>query len=182
MSFLQNLQNMIGGADLQRLAGGQGNFGDPNSGDHQHLQQMMSGMDASSLEQLFGQAAGQMDSRQYADHVTPGVGGTNPLGSLGSGGLSTVASMLMNHLMHSGGYSSNSLLSKIPGLNTTDPQQMDANQVAAVASYTQQNHPNLFAKIAAMLGKQNPNLLQSFLGSGGMQAIAQRLAGQFMGR
>lgn len=167
MSFLNDLQSLVGG-------------GNPGAANQGNLQQVFSQADPSMLEQMFGQATQQMDSRQYADHVTPGVGGTNPLGSLGQGGLGTIASLLMNNLMHSGGQSSGGLMSKIPGLQTTDPNQMDANQVAAVASYTQQNHPNIFAKVAAMLGQQNPALLQSFLGNGGMQAILQKLAGQFM--
>jgi hypothetical protein len=181
MSFLQNIGQMLGGADLERIAGGNANF-DDGSPDHGHFQNMLSQANPSMLEQVLGQVAGQMDGQAYRNHITPGVGGTNPLGMLGQGGLSSIASMLLGHLMNSGGYSQRSLLSQIPGLQTTDPNQMDERQVAAVADYTRQNHPGLFGKVAALLGRQNPGMLQGLLGNQGMAAAAQQLAGGMMGR
>ena len=135
-------------------------------------------MDPQQLQQIFSRTAQQMNPQEYSDHVTPGVGGTNPLGNVGAGGLSTIASLLMQHLGGSG--AAGSLLSRIPGLQTTDPQQMDPNQVAALARYTQQNHPDVFGSVAAQLGQQQPGLLNSFLGKAGLAVGAAALASHFM--
>ena len=72
------------------------------------------------------------------------------------------------------------MLSKIPGLSTTDPQQMDQNQVAALARYTQQNHPDIFGRAATQIGQNHPDLLHSFLGKAGLAIGAAALASHFM--
>jgi hypothetical protein len=176
MSLLQSIESMLGGGNLQRLSSGQGNFQDPNSPDHQSLQSMIGKADPSQLQQVFGQAASQMDPQQYASHVNSG----GAFGGLGGAGLGTIASALMSHLMGSGGYTPGSLLSKIPGLGTTDPAQMNPDQVASVAQYTQQNHPDLFGRVAAQLGQQQPGLLNSFLGKAGLAVGAAALASHFI--
>ena len=58
----------------------------------------------SVLQEVFSHVAQRMDPQQYADHVTPGAGGTNPLGSIGSGGLATIASALLGKLQEKYGY------------------------------------------------------------------------------
>jgi hypothetical protein len=166
------------GAILQHFASGQGNFADANSQDHQGFQQMVQQAPPGLLSQIFGHAAQRMDPQEYSDHVTPGVGGTNPLGSLGSGGLGMIASALLNHLGGGGGLSS--LLGKVPGLRTTDPQQMDADQVAALSRYAQQNNPQAFGQAAADVGQQRPDLLHSFLGKAGLAIGAAALASHFI--
>ena len=181
MGLLQQIGSMIGGEGaMQSLAAGQGNFGDPNSPDHQNFQNMVSQAQPGVLSQIFSHVAQRMEPQQYSDHITPGAGGTNPLGNLGSGALGTIASALLGKLMSGGGYNAGSLLSRIPGLHTTDPNQMDANQVAAVARYAQQNHPDLFGQAAAQIGQQQPSLLNSFLGKAGLALGAAALASHFV--
>ena len=172
MSILQSLESMFGGGTQQPSAP------PPGSPDPQQLQQMLSQMNPQQLQQIFSQAAQQMNPQDYAQHITPGAGGTNPLGGLGSGGLSTIAATLIQHLGGSGG--TGGLLSRIPGLQTTDPNQMDENQVASLAKYTQQNHPDVFGRVAAQLGQQQPGLLNSFLGKAGLAVGAAALASHFM--
>jgi hypothetical protein len=178
MSFLSNLGSLFSEQDAQRLASGQGNFQSPDSSDSQRMQEMVSKAPPQQLKQAFSNAAQQMDSQEYADHVTPGTGGTNPLGSLGAGGLSTIATTLMQHLAASG--QSGSALSKIPGLQGLDPSQMNANQVAALAQYAQQNHPDAFGSAAAQISQQRPDLLHGFLGRAGLAIGAAMLAKHFM--
>ncbi len=179
MGLLQGLESLLGGDDAQRFAGGQGNFQTANSPDQQKLQSALSQLTPQQSQQVFSQAAQQMDPQQYAQHITPGVNGTNPLGALGSGGLSTIASLLLQHLGGTGGNAAG-LLSKIPGLQTTDPSQMDAHQVASLAQYTQQNHPDIFGNVAAQLGQQQPGLLHSFLGQAGLALGTAALASRFI--
>jgi hypothetical protein len=179
MSLLSELSSVFSGLDAQRMAAGQGNFQDPNSPDMQQLQRVLPQADQGQLQQVFSHAAQQMNPQDYSDHITPGAGGTNPLGSVGKGGLATIASTIMQHLS-SGGIAGN-LLSRITGLNTTNPQQMDENQVAALSRYTQQNHPDVFGRVAAQLGQQQPSLLHSFLGKAGLAIGAAALAKHFLG-
>lgn len=181
------LQNLMGGGNqqgglggmLQNLAAGHGNFSDANSQDHQGFQQMVQQAQPGILSQIFGHTAQRMDPQEYSDHVTPGVGGTNPLGSLGSGGLGMIASALLSRLGGGGG-GLGSLLGKVPGLRTTDPQQMDADQVAALSRYAQQNNPQAFGQAAADVGQQRPDLLHSFLGKAGLAIGAAALASHFI--
>ncbi len=179
MGLLQEIADSIGGDNLKRLSAGQGNFNDQKSDDQQSLQEMIKNIDPKKLEQIFGNTAKQVDPEEYSDHVTPGVGGTNPLGNLGAGGLATIATVLLSRLKeaNAGGPSP---VDKVPGLQTTDPKQMDADDVAAVARYTQQNHPEAFGKAATQIGQQQPALLHSFLGKAALAITAAALASHFI--
>ena len=178
MSILSQLGSLIGGEDAQRLASGQGNFQSPDSPDVQRVQEMFSKLNPQQQQQVFSQAAQQMNPQDYAAHMNPNAGGSSPLSNIGSAGLRTIASTLLQHL-GAGGITGN-LLSRIPGLQTHDPAQMDQNQVAALARYTQQNHPDLFGRAAAQIGQQQPDLLHSFLGKAGLAIGAAALASHFM--
>lgn len=178
MGILQGLESLIEPGVAQRLAGGQGNFENPSTADSQGLRTLLSKVDPDQAQQGFTKAAQQMDPQSYASHITPGVGGTNPLGSLTSGGLGSIASLLVQHLTGANGNADN-LLRQVPGLRTTQPSQMDAGQVASLASYTQQNRPDIFGRVASQLGQQQPDLLHSFLGKAGLAIGAAMLARHF---
>jgi len=181
MGLLQGLESLIGSGDIQRLAGGNGDFHSPGSSDQQRIQAMVGQMDPQHTQQVFSQAARQNDPGEYAQHVAP-QGGSSPFSNLGGGSLRTIANLLVQHLGGSGGAGGGigSLLNKIPGLQTTDPNQMDANQVAAMSQYAQQNHPDAFGKVAAQIGHQQPDLLHSFLGKAGLAVGAAALASHFI--
>src|SRR5580693_9508725 len=148
MGLLQQITDSIGGENLKRLSAGDANFEDPNSPDLQHLQEMLKNIEPNQLQQLLAKAAQKVDPQEYSDHVTPGAGGTNPLGNLSTAGLGSIAAVLVNCLKKtaSSGGSSESPLEEVPGLRTTDPQEMNANDVAAVARYAQANHPEAFGQ------------------------------------
>lgn len=178
MSLLSQIGSLLGGEDAQRLASGQGNFQSPDSPDVQRVQEMLGKLTPQQQQQVFSQAAQQMNPQDYAAHIDPNAGSASPLSNIGSGGLRTIASTLLQHL--GGGGVAGSLLSRIPGLQTTDPSQMDQSQVAALARYTQQNHPELFGRAAAQIGQQQPDLLHSFLGKAGLAIGAAALASHFI--
>lgn len=178
MGLLSDLGSMLGGEEAQRMASGQGDYQNPDSPDTQRMQRMVSQAAPQQLQQVFSQAAQQMNPQDYAEHITPGAGGTNPLGGVGAGGLSTIASTLLQHL--GAGGIAGGLLSRIPGLSTTNPSQMDAGQVAALARYTQQNRPDIFGQAAAQIGQQQPDLLHSFIGKAGLALGAAALASHFI--
>ena len=182
MGLLQDISTAIGGGDLKRLSAGQANFDDPNSPDQQHLQEMIKNIDPKQLQQILAKAAEKVDPQEYSDHVTPGVGGTNPLGNLNAGALGSIATALVNRLKNLGssGGSNGSPLDQVPGLQTTDPTQMKADDVAAVARYTQQNHPEAFGQAATEIAQKEPALLQSLLGKAGLSLGVAALASNFI--
>src|SRR3954464_9253797 len=99
MGLMEELGGMLGGEhEVQRMANGQGNFEDPNSPDHDRFGQMLGHASPDDLQSAIGQATQQTDADDFANHVTPGVNGTNPLGDVGKGGLSTIASALVGQL------------------------------------------------------------------------------------
>lgn len=99
MGLMEELGGMLGGEnEVQRMANGQGNFDDPNSPDHDRLGKMLGHASPDDLQAAIGQATQQTDADDFARHVTPGVNGTNPLGDVGKGGLSTIATALVSQL------------------------------------------------------------------------------------
>jgi hypothetical protein len=178
--------NTAGGAAgvqqlLGRFMGGGADFNDPQSQDRRHFEQMVGHASDDDLSSAFSQAARGVDANEYRDHVTPGVGGTDPLGALGGGGLGTIASALMGHLAGGGGANMAGLFGKIPGLSHTDPNRMTPHEVASLTDYTRQHHPDAFGRAAAQVGRQDPGMLQQLLGNKAMMTAAAAMASRFMG-
>jgi hypothetical protein len=175
MGLLQEISNAIGGDKFKQMADGAGNFDHEDSTDQATMQDWIKKIDPEKLKGVFAQATQQVDPKEYSDHVTPGVNGTDPFGKLKAGGLGAIAGILLNHLRQAGAQPA-----QIPGVQTSDPEQMDAEQVAAAARYAQQNHPDAFGKAAAQIGQEKPDLLHSFLGKAGMALAAAVLAKHFI--
>ncbi len=190
MGLLDTLTAALGGGtaggapggqqQVQQIAAGQGDFADPASPDHAGLAAMVQHAPPGALSQIFSQVAGGMGQQQYAAHINPPGGGPGPMGGLESAALSMVATTLIAKLTGGGGYTQSSLLSAIPGLGTANPAQMNAQQVAQVAQYTQQNHPDLFGQAAAQVAQQQPGVLGALMGHAGMAQGAMALASHFL--
>lgn len=176
MGFFDQIGGIPGGEELQKLVGGTANFDDPNSEAHRQFEGMIRNANQADLQQVFEQSAHKVNSDEYAQQMTSG---TSSLSSLSKGGLNAIASIIMRYLSGAG-QNSTSLLSRVPGLRTDVPEEMDASQVSALAQYTQKNHPGVFGQVAAHLGKLDPGLLKSFLGSGAMKEAASGLAQRFL--
>jgi hypothetical protein len=194
MSFL----NGLGGDFLQRLAGG--NMDPAQATDERDMGQFIGGVPQDAFQQHAADAMSRVDPQEYQNHVTPGVGGTNPLGGLGKGLLGSVAGSLLGNMLGSqlGGAGSlvGSLagsvvggqaaqggiggLASMLGLRHTDPQQMDENDVARLATHAQQNNPGALAATAAQFQDQ-PNVLQGLLGNKGLLLAGAGLAAAAMG-
>src|SRR5262245_45277935 len=179
MGLLQEIADTIGGDKLNQFQKGEGDFENQSSSDQTALQDLIKRMDPRELQQVLAQSAKRLDPQEYSDHVTPGVANTDPLGQLKGGGLASIASVLLGQLKQAGS-TSGTQVNRIPGVQTSDPNDMDANDVAAVARYTQENHPEAFGKAAAEIGQKRPDLLHSFLGKAAMAAAAAALASHFI--
>jgi hypothetical protein len=182
MGVLQDIAASIGNQDLQRLSDGDANFDNANSPDIDRLQQMIKNFDPEKLQQIFAGAASETDPQEYSDHVTPGAKGTNPLGGLSAAALGSLATILVSQLKNAraAGGASGSPLDQVPDLQTKDPKQMDADDVAAVAKYTQENQPQVFGQAAAQVAKQQPAILHSFMGKAALAIGAAALASHYI--
>jgi hypothetical protein len=182
MGLLQDIAASIGNNDLQRLSDGNADFDNSNSPDLVRFQEMIKHLDPEKLQQIFASTAAETDPQEYSDHVTPGVGGTNPLGGLSTAALGTIASILVGQLKNVGAGSGagRSPIDQIPDLQTKDPKKMDADDVAAVATYTQENHPEVFGQASAQIAQQQPALLHSFWGKAALAIGAAALASHYI--
>jgi hypothetical protein len=194
MSFLHALSPNF----LERLAGGNMDPAQPN--DRQDMGQLLGGVPQQDFQQHATNAISQVDPQQYQEHITPGVGGTNPLGNLGKGMLGSLAGSLLGNMVGGqmgGGMGSlaGSLagsvlggqaaqggiggLANMLGLNHTDPQQMDEQDVAKMAAHAQQNNPGALAATAAQYQNQ-PDVLHSLLGNKALLLAGAGLAAGVM--
>src|SRR4051812_23219936 len=121
MGLLQEISDAIGGDKFKQIADGEGNFDREGSSDQATLQDWIKKIDPEKLKEVFGAATHQVDPQEYSDHVTPGVNGTDPFGKLKAGGLGTIAEILLGQLKQAGAQPA-----QIPGVQTDEPQQMNA--------------------------------------------------------
>ncbi|HZL36187.1 MAG TPA: hypothetical protein VFC78_12795 [Tepidisphaeraceae bacterium] len=181
MALFQQIGTMLEEETLRKLSQGHGNVEEPGTPAHDNFQKLLTQAGPSLLKDVFGSVAANLDSTQYALHITPGAAGPNPLGPLGPGERTAVASTLLSHLIGDG-LDPEELLGKAAGLTTVDPNQMDAGQVAALAGYVQRNHPSLFGMTVAELVQRNPGVINRLLGSAGLASAASALATHFLGQ
>lgn len=179
MGLLQEIADAVGSNRMKQLADGEGEFEQQDSPDRVTLQELLKKVDGNQLQTILAQVTRRVDPQEYSDHVTPGVNNTNPLGQLQGGGLAAIATALLSQLKQAGANVAQQP-QQIPGVQRNNPQEMDADDVAAVARYTQQEHPEAFGKAAAEIGQKEPGLLNGFLGKAAMAAAAAALASHFI--
>lgn len=72
------------------------------------------------------------------------------------------------------------LLNRIPGLQTTNPEEMGPNDVAVLSDYLREHNPDAFGKAASEVGKQDPSLLEQLLGNKALMMGAAVLAAKVL--
>src|SRR5690242_13766956 len=115
-------------------------------------------MVGSAPPEQFGNAAAnaiqQIPAQDYSQHVTPGWGGTDPLGQLPQAQRSGLAGTLIDALMNRGLGTGN--IAEGAGLSTLNPGQMSPSDLAGLLQWTQQNHPQALGQVASQYQSQ-PN-------------------------
>jgi len=181
MGLLDQIIGTLGGQEpVERLAREEADFDDPQSPDFDHWTQLVGAAPPEAVQDAMARAARRVDPQEYYEHITPGVRGTDPLGALGGGALSTLASRLLGSLTGGDGADPEQLRQRVPGLHTADPQRMSPREVAGLANYLRQYHPEAFGRAAAQLGREEPGLLQQLLGNKLLVHAAAGLAGTFL--
>jgi hypothetical protein len=181
MSLFDQITSALGGSDpIERFASKRADFDDPQSRDFERWNQMIGAAPPQYAEEAFTRAAREVDEREYHDHITPGVGGTDPLGGLGKGGLGTLAGALLSQLAGGRGGGLESLTQIIPGLRHSDPSRMSADEVASVANYMRRHNPEAFGRAAQQVGREQPGLLKQLLGNKALLLAGAALAAKVM--
>jgi hypothetical protein len=181
MGLLDQIIGTLGGQEpVERLAREEADFDDPQSPDVAHWHALAGAAPPEAVQDAIARAARRVDPQEYSEHITPGVRGTDPLGALGGGALSMLASCLLRSLTGGGGGNPDQLPQRVPGLHTADPQRMSSQEVASLADYLRQHHPEAFGRAAAELGREEPGLLQQLLGNKLLLHAAAGLAGTFL--
>jgi len=109
----------------------------------------------------------QVDPREYREHTQPGLGGTDPFGSLAPQQRGGLAQSMLGELARRG-LGMDQIMSGA-GLGTSDPNSMSSNDLASLSQWTQQNHPKAYGRVATQY-QQEPGMLQSLLGNKALMA------------
>jgi len=146
----------------------------------QEVQQWNQGAGSAPADQ-FGRAVfdaiRQVPQQEYQQHTQPGVGGTDPFGDLQPQQRTDLIGTLLNMVMNRG--VSQQQVMEGAGVSTLDPRQMSPEQMASVAQWAQQNHPQAFGYTAAQY-QQQPNILTSLLGNKALMTAVASLGASYL--
>ncbi len=123
------------------------------------------------------QAITQVPNDEYGRYVTPGVGGTDPLGRLQPQQRAGLAGTLLGALV-GGGMGMNQLQQQT-NLPTLDPNQMSPSDLANLLQWTKQNNPAALSNVATQYRSQ-PDILHSILGNKALMGLAIGLGAKLL--
>jgi hypothetical protein len=143
----------------------------------QNWNQTVGAMPQQQFTQAAAQAFQQVDPREYANHTQPGVGGTDPFGSLPQPQQTGLAQTLLNALVNRG--VNPQQVQQGAGIGTLDPNRMGPQELAALAQWMQQNHPQALGQAAAQYQNQ-PDLLSTLMGNKTLLAMGAALGATYL--
>ncbi|MFL5733001.1 MAG: hypothetical protein ACJ78Q_07340 [Chloroflexia bacterium] len=134
--------------------------------------QMVGAAPPDHFRQSVTNAMSQIDPNEYAQHIQPGVGGTNPLGQLAPHQRTGLAQSVLGELTQRG-MDPSQIVGMLGGggLSGLNTGNVSAQDLAGLLQYTQQNHPQAMGNVATQYQNQ-PNILQSLLGNKALMAAA----------
>ena len=147
---------------FDRLAGGPGSL---QPQDYDDWNQMVGGAPPERFGRASYDAMRQVDPREYYEHTQPGVGGTDPFGAL--------LDVLLNR-----GIDRRQIMQGA-GVRDLDPERMSPQDLAALAQWAQQHHPQAFGYAAAQY-QQQPDILSSLLGNKALMVAAAALGAKYL--
>jgi len=141
------------------------------------LNQVLGSAPPEHVQEAATSAIQQVDSQEYAAHAQPGVGGTDPFGALSGAMRSGLAQNLLGSLFNRG--VGQQQISQGAGVSTLDPSKMSPQDLAALAQWIKQNHPEAMGQVAQQY-QQQPDILQSLLGNKALMLLAAGLGAKWM--
>lgn len=159
---------------LQRLSGGAGNL---QQDDYDNWNQMV----GSAPKEKFGRAVydsiRQVNPDEYYEHVTPGLGGTDPLGSLSQGQRGGLLQTIFGELTRRGVPQQEVV--RNAGLGSLNPNNVSPNDLAGLLGNLQRENPKVYGRVAAEYQDQ-PDILQSLLGNKALMGIVTGIGGKLV--
>ena len=159
---------------FERLAQGPNNL---QQGDYDNWNQMVGAAPPEQFGRATYNAIRQVDPQEYAQHAQPGVNGTDPFGALASNQRTDLAQSLISTLLGRGVPPQQ--VQQGAGLPTLDPGRMSPQDLAALAQWTQQNHPKAFGYVAAQHQDQ-PDVISSLLGNKALMLLVAGLGAKVL--
>ncbi len=159
---------------FERLAQGPGAA---QQNDYGQWNQMVGSAPPQQFGQAVTQAMQQVPPQEYYQHSQPGVGGTDPFGSLAPQQRSGLAGALIGALTGTG--VSQQQIQQGAGVSNLNPQQMSPAELAQVAQWAHQNQPGAFGQVAQQY-QQQPSVLGSLLGNKALMATAAMLGAKVL--
>ena len=159
---------------FDRLARGPGSL---QAQDYDDWNQMVGAAPPERFGRASYDAVRQVDPREYYEHTQPGVGGTDPFGSLRPQQRSGLAGALLDVLLNRG--IDRRQIMQGAGVRDLDPERMSPHDLAALAQWAQQHHPQAFGYAAAQY-RQEPDILSSLLGNKALMMAAAALGAKYL--
>ncbi len=159
---------------FDRLAAGPGAM---QQQDYTNWNQMIGSAPPDRFREATHQAITQVPQQEYAQHVTPGAGGTDPLGLLQPQQRAGVAQSLIGALLGSG--MGTSQLQQQTNLPTLDPNRMSPTDLAQLLQWTKQNNPGALSNVATQYQNQ-PSILHSILSNKALMGLAIGLGAKLL--
>lgn len=145
--------------------------------DYQNWNQTVGSMPPQQFSQAAGQAFQQVNPQDYYNHTQPGIGGTNPLGSLPQPQQTGLAQTLLSALFNRG--VDQQQIQQGAGINSLNPSQMSPQELSALAQWMQQNHPQALGQAATQYQNQ-PDILSSLMGNKTLLALGALLGASYL--
>ena len=159
---------------LERLSGGAGSL---QQNDYDDWNQMV----GSAPKDKFGRAVydsiRQVDPDEYVEHVTPGLGGTDPLGSLTSGQRGGLLETIFGELTRRGIQPQE--VARDAGIGSLDPRNVSPDDLAGLLGTLQRENPKVYGRVAAEYQDQ-PDILQSLLGNKALMGLITGIGGKLI--
>jgi len=137
-------------------------------GDVHNWNQTVGSVPQPQFAQASAQAFQSLNPQEYVNHTQPGVGGTDPFGSLMPHQQSSLAQGLLGALFNRG--VDQQQVTQGAGINNLDPSRMSPQELAMLAQWMQRNHPEALGQAASQFQSQ-PDLLSSLMGNKGLLAL-----------
>lgn len=159
---------------LSKLAGGPGNL---QQNDYDNWNQMVGAAPPDQFGRAAYNAIQQVDPQDYQQHVTPGMGGTDPLGALAPQQRSGLAQSIIGELMRRGMGQQD--IAQGAGLSNLNPNNMSPLDLSSLLQFTHQNQPKAYGRVASQYQNQ-PDILHGLLGNPALMSIAASLGTQLL--
>lgn len=138
-------------------------------------------MVGSAPPEKFGRSAydaiRQTPSNEYYDHITPGVGGTDPIGDLPEPERQGLAQRVLGELFRRGVGQQD--IMRGAGVQSLEPSSMSGLDLSRILGWTQREQPKAYGRVAEQYRDQ-PNILQSLMGNKAVMAMLVGLGAKML--